>query len=39
LPRSFRIVCPKCGHRQLIQRGETYFIEVDSTAVTLTDIL
>jgi hypothetical protein len=39
LPPSFRIVCPKCGERQMVRRAATYLIDVDSTAVTLTDIL
>lgn len=39
LPPSFKIVCPKCGQHQMARRGTTYFIEVDSTTVTLTDIL
>jgi hypothetical protein len=40
LPRSFRIVCPKCGERQTVRRAGTYVIEVEnSTAVTFADIL
>ena len=39
LPVSFRIVCPKCGKRQMVRRTATYLVGADSTAVTLTDIL
>jgi ssDNA-binding Zn-finger/Zn-ribbon topoisomerase 1 len=39
LPPLFKVVCPKCGKHQTVRRGATYFIEVDSTTVILTDIL
>ncbi len=40
LPRSFRVVCPKCKERQTVRRKETYLIALnDSTAVTFVDIL
>jgi ribosomal protein S27E len=39
LPAFFKIVCPKCGKRQMVLRASTYFVDVDSPAVTLTDIL
>jgi hypothetical protein len=39
LPPSFNIVCTKCGRRQMVHRAATYLIELDATAVSLTDTL
>lgn len=39
LPSRFKIACPHCGRHQMLRRAATYLIEVDSTGVTLTDVL